>query len=135
MINGVDLEDKNNEEELKKIAKDYKLKIGFYVQEPVVGTKGVQSLIKKVNDNKQFFKFGLALGNSRDGRSPCMIKSLGGGIIDKALLTNGILSKIQRVFDGIFLFFRYIFSFCCKKKAQSFNKKRNITIGKLTQVN
>jgi|GEM_PF-4068066 hypothetical protein len=51
----------------------------------------------------KLFKLGFALGNSRNGRSARMIKGSGAGV-QKILLTNSVLPKMQRVITQISLF-------------------------------
>lgn len=96
MINGADLEMPSNLEALRKIAKEHQLEIGIYVQEPEAGTDAIQRLIEMVNAEPLLFNLGFALGNSRDGRAPRMIKGSGAGV-QKLLLTNSALFKMKRV--------------------------------------
>jgi hypothetical protein len=113
MINGADLEENSHLEMLRKIVNEYQLEVGVYVQEPEAGTEAVQRLIQMVNSEQELFKLGFALGNSRDGRSARMIKGSGAGV-QKILLTNSILPKMQRVITQISLFVRSCFSFLFK---------------------
>ncbi|MDP1608072.1 MAG: hypothetical protein Q8L98_02015 [Chlamydiales bacterium] len=110
MLNGADLEERSHLEILREIVNKHELEIGIYVQEPEAGTEAVQRLIQMVNSEPKLFKLGFALGNSRDGRSSKMIKGSGAGV-QKILLTNGILSKMQRMISQISLFVRSFFSF------------------------
>jgi hypothetical protein len=105
MINGADLEEGSNLEILRGIVADprLELEIGIYVQEPEAGTEAVQRLIQMVNSEPELFKLGFALGNSKDGRSSRMIKGSGAGI-QKILLTNGLLPRMQRAITQIGLF-------------------------------
>lgn len=104
MLNGADLEEQNLQV-LRKIAKEHQLEIGIYVQEPDAETKAIQRLIKLVNSEPELFKFGFALGNSRDGRAPRMIKGTGAGV-QKILLTNSPFLKMKRIIKQIGLFVR-----------------------------
>lgn len=97
MLNGADLEDPRNLATLRVIAKAKNLKIGIYVQEPEADTKAIQNLIHMVNNESELFSLGFALGNSRDGRAPYMIRGSGAGV-QKLLMTNSILFKIRGIF-------------------------------------
>jgi len=100
MLNGADLEEETNLDELRKIAKEHQLKIGVYVQEPEAGTAAVQRLIEMVNKEPELFSLGFALGNSRDGRAARMIEGSGAGV-QKTVLTNGVVTKMKRVIERI----------------------------------
>jgi hypothetical protein len=109
MLNGADLEERSHLKILREIVDKHQLEIGIYVQEPEAGTEAVQSLIQMVNSEQELFKLGFALGNSRDGRSARMIKGSGAGV-QKILLSNSVLPRMQRVITQIGFFVRSFFS-------------------------
>lgn len=109
MLNGADLEERSHLEILRETVDKHQLEVGIYVQEPEAGTEAVQRLIQMVNSEPELFKLGFALGNSRDGCSARMIKGSGAGV-QKILLTNSILPRMQRVITQIGLCIRSFFS-------------------------